>query len=273
MDSQTAVALALAISLASTAVVYRGDSLEPVRPNQESNLRVAAVGLCLERPGHTHDGGPFELTPLDQQRGERGERLRLALEVQDPRGGLISIDEADSRITMLRDDVGAPLVGALHTGVSTSASGTRIPLTIEAATLPSAGARKVVATGRIAVRRSTGKRRMTTHAVEFEQGTRFEGGGHTFEIEMSEARARDGQWRLSFECDIAPDILCGLAAVTADGVYVSLEQSVCFERGQRFVHSWTGAERLTAGSLTFELHEGTESVYLPFELEVGLGLR
>ena len=235
---------------------------------------VAAVGIMVNAP----IGGGSEAFP-DLAFMGTFERTRVALRLAMPEGGLIDLVRADSTLSVFRDDQGTDLTksenpfGPFEMSPRVADDGHSMVFVAPSDQLPAAGAARLHLTGEAAVLVATVKEIARQEGVRFEDGTAVVLGPHTFEITSTgPAQWGDGwSFTLTSKADLASIVT--YSAVGLDGQEIELRRSMSMSGGGTWSQSLDCDHPIEEATLVLEYWKAPEVVRVPFDLQVGLGLR
>lgn len=261
------------------------ESLSPLAARRCKTARaggpaVRVAGLMINSPTHTGaDAASDDASGVELAFFGTLERMRLALELTRPEGGLLGLDEAASRLTRFADDRGTDLIpsespfGPFELLPRVSPDGRQLVFVIPSSRLPHARATRLSAAGTLGLRVATVSESFTAGDVPLAAGSAFSVAGFDFEIES----AGKSQWGEGREVTVVAhrdlSAIRRWALVTPEGTELELRPSMSMSGAGTWSQTLELDRTLERAGFRVECWQDLATVEVPFEVETGLGLR
>ena len=292
MNARLLISLGCLAVFAGAGVVYlRGqegpsplpDSLSPsrsVRGASQSPATVRVAGLMVNSPTHTgSDPSSDDQFGVDLAFFGTFDKTRVALEIAYPAGGIIDIDSDASSITRFEDDRGTSLIkednhfGPFEMMPRMSEDGRYVVFVLPSDKLPYSGAKSIQAEGVAGLRIANDARKFTSDIVALEEGSSFSTGGYEFEItEVGKASWGEG-FSVTLKSETDTNAILSYSLVDEKGEEQELRTTMSMSGGGSWNQTLEYDRAVPAAGFRVECWQDLKTVKVPFNIEVGLGLR
>ncbi len=256
-----------AFAAVACAVLVNG-AVAGAAGEQDQRATVEAAGLRIVQPPYNDEQ---QMRAFNQHPG-----THLAVLVKVPRGGLIDVDDGASELAAFTDDRGTDLLAGDRrfgrTGVGRrariSSDGRAALVTISGPNQPAPEATGIRAEGVLELQRAEGTETATAHRVALERDTTFTLDGRRFTV--ARVQRLFGERMVRFRTNMPIDKIATLRFLDAEGNDITGSGRM---RGSAMIGRSIAADAdVDELTVRIELYRGMETVSVPVELEMSIGL-
>lgn len=273
MNALRAATIVLLPTLTLAAVIITG-SARPLRAAASALPTASAAGIMVNYPiDQDVDGMPslaFQGT---------FSKVRLAIVVDNPDGGIIGFDAESSKVTRFADDTGKSLLdpaspfGPFAYGDRIVQDGRRIALELESPVAPAQGAESVTASGTIDIRIAHEKRTYTSQPTPLDEGQVAKCGPMKMTIKSFGSSSWNDEFELRVVTETSLAAITEITAILGDGRRVALSQrSTMSFNGTTDVTLACDTDLGEAPKIEIEAWHGAKVRRVPFTIEASVGL-
>jgi hypothetical protein len=205
-------------------------------------------------------------------------RTRVALELDYPGGGVLDVDVEASSLSLFEDDMGTDLrdpgtsFGPFELMTRRSDDGRFLAFVLPSGKAPYSAATRLYAEGVVAVQVAKDALEFFSNSVPLNEGNTFSVGGYEFEIVQIEQAAFGKGHSITVRTGKDTAAILRYSFIDGDGLEVELRPTMNMSGTGTWQQTLRYNRPLSAASLRVECWQDLQTVEVPFEVEVSLGL-